>query len=516
MCRLRIAWSLAHDLGTRYLAASVVGLGLVVWVACSGGGGSSSCTAGQSSSCTCTNGALGSQVCQSDGTYGSCMCSGGSGSSGGSDGGAIDAGLPCNYPTPTALSSNEDVQWMAADDQGAYWLNAPLSTSDPFTLVAWNKVDASVFQWATGGLAKITGSDAIGPDGFYEAYGNLVHLARQSSTPIVVAPAPSGDTLQFVRTDETNVYFSASIGQTIPYQPGYQILSVPVGGGQPPATLYSTNVGSPTWGLAIDAQNVYYFTMSGNSADGIWSLAKIGGTPTKVVANPSTGASPRLEVASGNLYWDGAGGINTSLTSGGPPRILYQGTSPRLMAVDEQFVYAIDTMSNTQIVMQLDPSGQSPPLVMYTNQYNNCGTGGLDDYIVSVAVDTNTVYMGFSSSCTLQPVVALCKGATGAGSTSGSSSSSSSSSSGGSGCVAGTSGPGCCPSQGLAQADGFNCTYGCNCDSSIQGGLDACIAGICGARLGGGCGQTGSAPNSIPCAQGTCTLNSQSDAYYCQ
>lgn len=57
--------------------------------------GAASCVAGASASCTCTTGAPGAQVCQSDGTFGECVCAGTDGG-GASDGGGgpDDAGGP--------------------------------------------------------------------------------------------------------------------------------------------------------------------------------------------------------------------------------------------------------------------------------------------------------------------------------------------------------------------------------------------------------------------------------------
>lgn len=93
MRQLRVALSLVRRDGARYLAACVASLGLVVWVACSGGGGgASSCTTGQATACACTDGTSGSQLCESNGTYGACVCTGG-GSSGSGSGGSSEGGL---------------------------------------------------------------------------------------------------------------------------------------------------------------------------------------------------------------------------------------------------------------------------------------------------------------------------------------------------------------------------------------------------------------------------------------
>jgi hypothetical protein len=96
----------AHGGWFGFVASVVVG-SVTALAACSGGSGggsgSGSCTAGASVACTCTNGAMGAQVCGTNGQLGACTCSGsassgsgggsGSGSgSGGSSGGSTSSG----------------------------------------------------------------------------------------------------------------------------------------------------------------------------------------------------------------------------------------------------------------------------------------------------------------------------------------------------------------------------------------------------------------------------------------
>ncbi|MBX7100206.1 MAG: hypothetical protein K1X89_20995 [Myxococcaceae bacterium] len=69
-----------------------VAAGLLVAIA-SACGGKSTCVSGMSSSCTCSNGQAGAQVCQADGSFGACSCTSGSGGgSGQSGGGAVASG----------------------------------------------------------------------------------------------------------------------------------------------------------------------------------------------------------------------------------------------------------------------------------------------------------------------------------------------------------------------------------------------------------------------------------------
>jgi hypothetical protein len=68
-------------------------LALVLWAGVScGSSSSSSCTVGASVACTCTNGRVGAQICQSDYTLAACMCSAGTGGAGGAGTGTGGAG----------------------------------------------------------------------------------------------------------------------------------------------------------------------------------------------------------------------------------------------------------------------------------------------------------------------------------------------------------------------------------------------------------------------------------------
>src|SRR5262245_52894926 len=65
--------------------------------ACGGGSKGNKCVAGQSSACACTNGSMGAQTCNADGTFGVCVCGGGvdgGTGTGGTGGMGVDAGPP--------------------------------------------------------------------------------------------------------------------------------------------------------------------------------------------------------------------------------------------------------------------------------------------------------------------------------------------------------------------------------------------------------------------------------------
>lgn len=70
------------DVSAAILFCSVLALG-TIGASCTGGGsndggGDEACTSGESESCTCSDGAAGTRVCQSEGTFGPCRCNAGS------------------------------------------------------------------------------------------------------------------------------------------------------------------------------------------------------------------------------------------------------------------------------------------------------------------------------------------------------------------------------------------------------------------------------------------------------
>jgi hypothetical protein len=66
------------------MARTFVVVALSLFAGCGAGVSShpGACTPGQSSACACTDGRMGAQVCQSDGTYAACDCTGGGGGGG--------------------------------------------------------------------------------------------------------------------------------------------------------------------------------------------------------------------------------------------------------------------------------------------------------------------------------------------------------------------------------------------------------------------------------------------------
>lgn len=79
---------------TSLLAVCAAAVAVASGAAC---GGKSTCVSGMSSACTCSTGAAGAQVCQADGSFGACVCNGGTGGgSGGSPGGGSGGGMAQN------------------------------------------------------------------------------------------------------------------------------------------------------------------------------------------------------------------------------------------------------------------------------------------------------------------------------------------------------------------------------------------------------------------------------------
>ncbi len=159
-------------------------MALVVLAGC--GGGSSLCVVGESISCACTDGRTGAQVCQADGTFGACACTGAgedAGRGSADAGPQIDAGPPGPLRVfvtslayrPSALG---DVCQNTADAQGlggswVAWLSRRYPDPTP---------DADAIDEITG----------AGPwlrlDG-QMAFRNRAQLATLPSVPINVTEA---------------------------------------------------------------------------------------------------------------------------------------------------------------------------------------------------------------------------------------------------------------------------------------------------------------------------------------
>ena len=101
------------------MRSSALGLSLLV-VACSVDPAPSTCVAGRSEACACSDGRSGSQTCMPDGTFGSCTCTGG----------GEDAGRAMDAASPSDAAATEDASSSRADAASADAASADTSVPD--------------------------------------------------------------------------------------------------------------------------------------------------------------------------------------------------------------------------------------------------------------------------------------------------------------------------------------------------------------------------------------------------
>ena len=273
----------SRDGALRYLVTLVASLALVLWVACSGGGsGTSSCTPGQTSACTCTNGAFGSQSCQPSGSYGACACTGGGssgsgGSSGAGDGGGLYLAWPGSANGATVLDANGNVfrfdasngcMFAANTDQGpsgfcltassssstGYAEYGPTNCSNPATNT---ECDSATFDVVLTNNPSGTGCIAVLGNG---------SSASTDESPLAVTTSASSFLIQTtLKPGAYTAYWNGLIpacGGTNPYEGSYTsttTIAAPSGYYINPTCILPTsytNTGPPFMTLAIDGSGI--------------------------------------------------------------------------------------------------------------------------------------------------------------------------------------------------------------------------------------------------------------------
>lgn len=140
--------------------------------------------------------------------------------------------------------------------------------------------------------------------------GAVLKIPAAGGAPSVVVSTPTFGTSYGLVVDGPNVYASASAGF---------VFTAPIGGASSASVLVSTP--PDAWGIALDAQSIYWSTA--DDPGFIETAPRAGGVPT-ILATVT--ASPRkVLVDDTRVYWIG-GGPGDTLSSvaktGGPPTVL--------------------------------------------------------------------------------------------------------------------------------------------------------------------------------------------------
>src|SRR5579863_1649109 len=125
-------------------------------------------------------------------------------------------------------------------------------------------------------------------------------------------------------------------------------------------------------GIALDDANVYWVNL-GTYSQGMYGAAQImkcaktgcGNAPTVLASGP-WGATTRLAVSGGNVYWAGQDVVLSCPTDGCPggPTVLWSGSlAPTDVAVGATAIYFGNSFSNQLLMCPLGGCGQSPTVV---------------------------------------------------------------------------------------------------------------------------------------------------------
>jgi hypothetical protein len=227
--------------------------------------------------------------------------------------------------------------------------------------------DASSMEWLEtlplGGGAPSTlmqpfseTIDRVAADATYGYWttgqGGAVVKGAAGGTPLTLV---SGLSLAYgIAVDANNVYWSYDFGQN-----QAAVASMPLAGGTPTTLVSLKNAGA----IALDATNVYWADASSGGAIGSVPIA---GGPASTISSGWTDVYD-LAVFGGSLYWIAlveTGGssftsyVLSTATTGGPVTTLFTSTQefPNALAVDASSLYWVQRDdTNTGAVMKLTP-----------------------------------------------------------------------------------------------------------------------------------------------------------------
>ncbi len=285
-------------------------------------------------------------------------------------------GQPCSGSAcqPLALATDQDQPWgIALGASNCYWTNrgdgtvmtvaatgtgspsqvassqsSPTSIATDAMNVYWVDTTSggAVLECALGGCsaptALATGQSSpwgiaiptSGGDAYFTA-GPSARAALLTGAGVTVLGTESGTPTAIV-TDGSYVYWSDASGA---------VFKCAAPGGCSSPTQLSPAVGQPSYGIAIDASNVYFsvaFAADGGAPAGVWMVSKTG-TSSTLLASANEPVGVAVDPSTATVYFTDIGNGTVSKVSageGGAPLLVATGQSvPTGIVVGSAYVY---------------------------------------------------------------------------------------------------------------------------------------------------------------------------------
>jgi hypothetical protein len=245
--------------------------------------------------------------------------------------------------TPSVVASSQNSPTgIATDAMNVYWVDTVGSGSvlacalggctSPTPLAANQSSPWGLTVPPSGGAVYFTAGSSAWSASLEDA--GVATIGTETGTPYAIA------------TDGANVYWSDSTGGV------YKCAS---SGCTTPAQL-SAPAGQPSYGIALDATNVYFTLGAGTGGGGIWTVPKAAG-PASQMAAASAPCGIAYDAATSFVYWtdtENSTVMKMITGDGGSPVTVASGqNNPTDLVLDSTYVYWTNAIATSGSIMRM-------------------------------------------------------------------------------------------------------------------------------------------------------------------
>jgi hypothetical protein len=234
--------------------------------------------------------------------------------------------------SPTSIATDAmNVYWVDTEGSGSVLACALGGCTSPTALAASQSSPWGLAVPASGGAVYFTAGASAWSVSLEDA--GVGAIGTETATPYAIA------------TDGANVYWSDSAGGV------YKCAS---SGCTTPVQL-SAPTGQPSYGIALDATNVYFTVGAGSGGGGIWRVPKAAG-PASQMALASAPYGLACDAVTSFVYWtdtENSTVMKMTTVDGGSPVTVASGqNNPTEIVLDSTYVYWTNAIAASGSIMR--------------------------------------------------------------------------------------------------------------------------------------------------------------------